>query len=657
MTKDITRLKLHHLNGYAAFLLQERLEEFVKTLLTYSYELEVPLLKFFGHMGEDEIFQMSLGSNSKLLTALKDNQVNTYVTESTASWINNQLPIVRKEQVIVDDISLVNYARKKALRAHILHYTSDIDKVILVIDEVDQFILMLDSVLYKTFLGIQQERLADMNSMLQKRERELLEAQAIGQIGSFEWDMTGNNRSSFTPEIYKILEFEETSTLENFLNDVHSDDRAKVRGQMERAMHTGNYQCEYRYLRRNKFKILDSRGKVIFENGKPLKMIGTITDVTEKNLLINKLKENEALSNQSQLLTKTGNWKWTIDKDEIEWSDEMYRIYGLAPQSERITFQRFLTFIHDDDRNRRIAEITEAVKTGVTSDYIMRIVTKDGKEKVLRGKGQVLLDKSNVTIGILGTCQDITNEHNLTSELKLKNDELLRKNRDLESFNFIASHDLQEPLRKIQIYSNRFKSEGVESIPPHMLRYLEKISHASNRMQKMIEDFLVFYQSLHVAENIEKVDLNELIREIQNELSINIQGKQASITSQTLPLVSGIRIRLKQMFKHFISNAVKFSKPGMKPEIHIFSSEVERNGKRFVNISVKDNGIGFEPKYAERIFELFQRLNSQEHYSGTGIGLSLCKKIAEDHDGIVTAQSQPGIGSVFSVELPTTRVS
>ena len=657
VAKDITNLKLSLLADYADFLLRERLHEFVRSLVKHSFQLEIPLLKYFNHIPEEEIFRMSLASNTKLLTALRDHDIGSYISESTSSWINNQLPMLRKDQVIVDDISLVNYARKKALRSHILDYTSDIEKAVLVLGEIDQFILTLDSVLYKTYLGIQQEKLAQMNVTLQKRERELLEAQAIGQIGSFEWDLTDQHQSAFTPEIYKILEFEETSTLENFLNDVHPDDRTKVRTEMERALHTGNYQCEYRYLRRNKFKILDSRGKVIFEGGRPLKMIGTIADVTEKNLLISKLRENETLSNQAQLLTKNGSWKWIIDKDEIEWSDEMYRIYGLEPQSEKITFQRFLTFIHDEDRNRRIAEITNAVKTGVTSDYIMRIVAKDGREKVLRGKGQVLRNKENVPVGILGTCQDITNEHNLTSELRLKNEELIRKNRDLESFNFIASHDLQEPLRKIQIYSNRFKSEGADSIPPHMLRYLEKISLASNRMQKMIEDFLAFYQFLQVEENIEKVDLNEVIGEIENEFSIIIQSKQASITSQTLPIISGIRIRLKQMFKHFISNALKFSKANVVPEIHIFSSEIERNGKKYVSISFKDNGIGFEFRYAQRIFELFQRLNSQEQYSGTGIGLTLCKRIAEDHGGIVTATSQPGVGSVFSVELPVAKPS
>lgn len=331
----------------------------------------------------------------------------------------------------------------------------------------------------------------------------------------------------------------------------------------------------------------------------------------------------------------------------------MFRIYGLEPQSEKITFQRFLTFVHDHDRNRRIAEITEAIKTGKAADYIMRINSLDGSEKVLRGKGEVLKDKSGKSIGILGTCQDITKEYHLTHELKKKNEELTRKNRDLESFNFIASHDLQEPLRKIQIYSNRIVNEGNNFIPERLMRYFSKISIASNRMQKMIEDFLVFYHSMNDQGVSETVDLARIIETALESLNDPIQSRNAIFRMDVAHTVSGRKAHLTQMIRHLISNAIKFSKSDRVPEITVTSREERAtDGKTYVLLSVSDNGIGFEEKYKTRIFELFQRLHSKDEYSGSGIGLSLCKKIAEDHNGWMSVVSEPGKGSTFTVYLP-----
>ncbi|HYC86791.1 MAG TPA: PAS domain-containing protein, partial [Chryseosolibacter sp.] len=404
-TKEhIVDIHLELLPGYADFLLSQKLPDFVKTLYKFSLELEVPLLKFFDGMSESEILNLSTDGNTKLLTALKTGAIARYVEDSKNNWLRNQLPVISKDDVIVEDISLINFARKRALREYLQEYTENPTDVYKILDEIDRFILTLESVSFKTYLTIQQDKLNESTNLLRKREAELLEAQSLAKIGSFEWDMTGNKKSRYTPEVFKIFEFEETSNLEAFLNDVHPEDRLKVQAAIEKAFHDGFYECEYRYSRRNKNKVIYSKGKVIFDQGKAVRMVGTISDVTEKAALIYRLTENEELSKQAQALTNTGSWKWSVELDTIEWSDEMYRIYGLQPQSEKITFQRFLTFIHDEDRNRRIAEIAEAIRTGEASDYIMRINAQDGKEKVLKGKGQVIKDKTGKSIGMLGTC-------------------------------------------------------------------------------------------------------------------------------------------------------------------------------------------------------------------------------------------------------------
>ena len=651
--EHIVDLHLSALPDYASYLLKDRLNDFVKNLYQISLGLNIPLLKYFAGMHEQEIIRLSTDGNIRLLTAIKNNTISEYIEESKDNWLRNQLPIITKTDVIADDIGLINYARKKAFRELLPDYTSNAHERLKIIDEIDRFTLTLESSLYKTYLSIQQEKLQGTNSQLKKREDELLEAQDLGKIGSFEWDLTGNNKSSYTPEVFKIFEFEQTSDLETFLNDVHPDDRLKLKGAMEKAFHDGSYECEYRYSRNNNDKVLYSRGRVIFDKDKPIKMVGTIADISEKANLIARLTENEELSKQAQALTNTGNWKWNIDSDTIEWSDEMYRIYGLEPQSEKITFHRFLSFIHDDDRNKRLAEISDAIKTGIAADYIMRINSQEGIPKVLKGKGRVLLDKFGKAIGMHGTCQDITNEHKLTSELKNTNEELLRKNKDLESFNFIASHNLQEPLRKIQTYSNRILDGDVGSIPEYLMKYLSKISHASNRMQKIVEDFLIFYHALNSDDESETIDLNAVVDDASELLTEIIIAKKGILTVDTLPNVKGRRLRMTEMFRHLLSNAIKFAKIDTRPEIKVSSKLFSSNeDKKYVVVSITDNGIGFDQRYSDRIFELFQKLHSQDEYSGSGIGLSLCKKIAEDHGGWISVVSQPQMGSTFNVFIP-----
>lgn len=644
-------LRFHVLPGYAAYLLEHRLDAFVRALYETSKQLDIPLLRFFEGMPVEDVIKLSKEGNVRLLSAIRDNTVAEYIDHSIESWLKNQLPIISKDDVIVEDISLINYSRKHTLREFLHEYTTDTTTFRNIADEVDRFFLAHESRVYKAYINLQHEKLEDTNHQLQRRESQLLEAQSLGKIGSFEWDLTGNGKSTFTAEVYKIFDMNETNGLEDFLLNVHPDDRLKLKGAIEKSMHDGIYECEYRFIKNNRTKILYTRGRVVFENDKPITMHGTVSDVTDRAMLISRLKESEELSKQAQALTNTGNWRWSIEGDIIEWSDEMYRIYGLEPQSEAITFSRFLTFIHDDDRNRRIAEITEAVKTGKAKDYIMRIFTADGKEKILKGRGEVLVDREGRSVGMIGTCQDITNEYRLTAALKKTNEELIRKNRDLESFNFIASHDLQEPLRKIQIFSNRIIEEGQADIPPSLLRYFEKISDASRRMQRMIEDFLVFYYALNPNETWEEVDLNEVVAKAWTAL--NPDRSDARIHFSHLPSIKGSKTQLYQMMKQLLSNALKFSKQGVAPEVTITSDAgISEDGQDQISISVKDNGIGFDPKYLDRIFSLFQRLNPVDKYPGSGIGLPLCKKIAEGHNGRITADSSPDGGATFTITLP-----
>lgn len=231
---------------------------------------------------------------------------------------------------------------------------------------------------------------------------------------------------------------------------------------------------------------------------------------------------------------------------------------------------------------------------------------------------------------------------------------LEQSNHDLQQFTSVASHDLKEPLRKVQFFGNLLMEKA--NLRKEHLSYLEKIIRASTRMSSLIDDVLSF-ASLAKPDPFEKTDLNLVISGILNDLELSIQEKEAVIQVDKLPTIEVIPALVRQLFQNLISNALKFSKPGVAPYIKITSdiSPVPSSSKEetlFCNIYVNDNGVGFEEKYKNKIFALFQRLYGREEYEGTGIGLAIAKKIVEKHSGTIDARSQPGVGSTFIVSLP-----
>lgn len=233
-------------------------------------------------------------------------------------------------------------------------------------------------------------------------------------------------------------------------------------------------------------------------------------------------------------------------------------------------------------------------------------------------------------------------------ELKQKIVELNRSNYELEQFAHLASHDLQEPLRKLFFYSDVLKQKYADTIDEYGVNILQNMSTAAGRMKELINDLLSYSQLQQQNLTFEPVDLNTIIQEITRDLDISIREKNATIRAENLPVLQGNRIRLRQLFLNLISNALKYSRPNVPPQITITSSKVNDR----VAISVRDNGIGFSEEYSEKIFGLFERLHSRDQFPGTGIGLSICKKIAELHHGSISATSTPGEYAEFRVMLP-----
>ena len=270
-------------------------------------------------------------------------------------------------------------------------------------------------------------------------------------------------------------------------------------------------------------------------------------------------------------------------------------------------------------------------------EYVRTAIREDG-----RVVGSVLVFK------------DITERKAADETLTQKAAELARSNSELEQFAFVASHDLQEPLRKIQAFGDRLRGKCEGVVPPEALEYLERMQSASARMRRLIDDLLTFSRVIRNSEPFQLVDLTGLIREVLGDLEVRIERTGATIEVGDLPMIDADPMQMRQLFQNLIGNALKFQPPGNTPIVKISGRTVTTPaGKSCAEISIKDNGIGFDEKYVERMFAVFQRLHGRTEYEGTGVGLAVCRRITDRHGGTITARSNPGDGATFTVTLPS----
>lgn len=247
---------------------------------------------------------------------------------------------------------------------------------------------------------------------------------------------------------------------------------------------------------------------------------------------------------------------------------------------------------------------------------------------------------------------DFTRLKYLQLELLSKIEELERSNRQLEEFAHAASHDLKEPIRKIQVFTGLLKGQLSRQLNDGEVQTFERIEKSTSRMSLLVDDLLLYSHVSHIPHEKEQVNLNEVIKQVQEDLELDIQQKGAVISITELPTIKGYKRQLQQMLQNLVSNAIKYGRHEVPPQLEITAHKLTEHGRAYSVIEVKDNGIGFEQQYADKIFQIFTRLHGKHEYSGTGVGLSIVKKVVENHHGIIKVESMPGEGSVFKILLP-----
>ncbi len=272
-----------------------------------------------------------------------------------------------------------------------------------------------------------------------------------------------------------------------------------------------------------------------------------------------------------------------------------------------------------------------------------------------------LLDTDGKIVGLVGISADISLRKEAEEQLKHFATQLERSNAELQSFASVASHDLQEPLRKIQAFGDRLKARCSDQLGPDGIDYLDRMQSAAERMRVLIQDLLKLSRITSRGQPFEACDLGAISRDVLNDLELAIEQTQARIEIGPLPAIEADPVQMRQLFQNLIANALKFHKPGAPPEIGVSGRVFELRehlipgatpGDPVCQIHFQDAGIGFDAEFAEQIFVVFQRLHSREQYEGTGIGLAVCRKITDRHGGGIVAKSEPGQGALFIVTLP-----
>lgn len=281
-------------------------------------------------------------------------------------------------------------------------------------------------------------------------------------------------------------------------------------------------------------------------------------------------------------------------------------------------------------------------------DYVRR----DGERLILEVHENLIRDSNGAVVGIRSALLDITARRNAEEALQRRAEELARSNQELEQFAYVASHDLQEPLRKIQAFGDLLKTRCEDTLSEQGRDYLARMQNAAGRMHVLINDLLSLSRVGTRRQPFVRVDLGTVLQAVLSDLEVRIQELGARMETGTMPVIEADPLQMSQLLQNLIGNALKFHRPGETPRVRIQGEMVAGEEGPACRILVEDNGIGFDEKYLDRIFQVFQRLHGRGQYDGTGVGLAVCRRIAERHGGAITATSAPGQGARFLVTLP-----
>lgn len=529
---------------------------------------------------------------------------------------------------------------------------------------------------------LNQEKMTQKNAELEEKNRILFlanetnrEAEVTGNFGTAQW-FVKENRFVFSDNTYRIWGIAPTehTSEKDLFRLIHPEDAGIVEARFKQP------KSEYPFIirinrdngRETRFISVSSKHIRDFKNEEYLLII--FVDVTEvvnaQKTILERNKELEIAYDKillyNKMLTfgeevgKYANWHWNINDDTWFFSENLYRMMGVEPYTFESTIINFLDFVHPEDLDTMKKVLADMVVHENMPTFNYRIVRPNGEIIYVKALARMVIDASGKKF-LVGNTIDISEEVLKNTETLQKNIELEASNRELHTFNYVASHDLQEPLRKIETFITIIENKDFGNLSESGKQYFSRIKISTERMRMLIKDLLQFSKTNKSEKVFEKTDLNLLLEQARIEMGDCLEDKRALVKYEPLPTLKVIPFQIKQLFLNLMGNSLKYSKPGIEPLITITYKKEMLTGweklefpakRAYHRITFSDNGIGFEPTYADRIFELFSRLHNKDEIDGTGIGLAICKKIVDNHKGFIKGEGIPNEGSVFVIYLP-----
>lgn len=371
-------------------------------------------------------------------------------------------------------------------------------------------------------------------------------------------------------------------------------------------------------------------------------------DITDRIKAQNELRDSKEKLEFSLDSGNIGIWEWDLRTNEVNWDARMEKMFGLQKGAFERTYSAFENLVHEEDLSHIQKAIRNSLEKNLPFETVFRLRSKSQKTKFISAKGFLNRDNKSNPVSFTGVCIDVTGLQEGTEQLISKlNEELLRSNKELESFAYIASHDLQEPLRMVTSFTQLLAQQYNDKLDSRAQEYIHYAVDGAKRMYDLLNSLLAYSRIQTKGKSFNRVELSQVLDTTKKNLALKIRERDAVIESYRLPVVFADESQMVQLFQNLITNSIKFC--NNSPMINILSEDI---GDHYI-ISVRDNGIGIESQYFERIFVIFQRLFPKGgEYEGTGIGLAICRRIVERHGGKIWVESEPGKGSTFLFTIP-----